>query len=123
MEISAGELQEKVESYCREGYRLVQICCLKEPQGDVPADHLEMHYTFDKDYELVDLKFNIAEGDEVSSITAVYPYAYLYENEIHDLFGVSIMGINIDFQGNLYKVNAAYPFNKYKGAPPVKKEQ
>jgi len=105
--ISIGnqELLTAVEGYCAQGYRLVQICCVKETEG------LVLHYTFDKDYDLIDLGISIAEGAPVPSITTIYPCAFLYENEIHDLFGVSIQDINVDFKGLLYKVKAPRPFN------------
>ena len=105
--ISIGnqELLRAVEGYCAQGYRLVQICCVKETEG------LVLHYTFDKDYDLIDLSIGITEGAQVPSITTIYPCAFLYENEIHDLFGVSIQGINVDFKGLLYKVTTPRPFN------------
>ncbi|MEN6474739.1 MAG: NADH-quinone oxidoreductase subunit C [Syntrophaceae bacterium] len=99
------ELLKAVEGYCAQGYRLVQICCVKETEG------LVLHYTFDKDYDLIDLSISIAEGAPVPSITTIYPCAFLYENEIHDLFGLTIQDINVDFKGLLYKVTVARPFN------------
>jgi len=111
IDIGSDEVLSRVQSYQQGGYRLVQMCCVREPAGNVPADHLELHYTFGRDYEMVDLKFSIPPGEAIESITQIYPCAFLYENEIHDLYGVSIQGINIDFQGNFYKVAAAHPFN------------
>ena len=103
--IENQELLKAVEGYCAQGYRLVQICCVKESEG------LVLHYTFDKDYELIDVSISIAEGAKVPSITTIYPCAFLYENEIHDLFGVTIQDINVDFKGLLYKVSVGRPFN------------
>ena len=44
------------------------------------------------------------------SITGVYEGAYLYENEIRELFGVKFKGINVDYNGHLYKKKAEAPF-------------
>jgi ech hydrogenase subunit D len=38
----------------------------------------------------------------------------LYENEIHDLFGVPVDGLTIDFKGNFYKTAVKYPFGSPK---------
>jgi len=103
--IENQELLKAVEGYCAQGYRLVQICCVKESEG------LALHYTFDKDYDLIDLSISIVEGAHVPSITTIYPCAVLYENEIHDLYGVTIQDISVDFKGLLYKIKAPRPFN------------
>jgi ech hydrogenase subunit D len=84
---------------------------VKEPAGKGPAEFLELHYSFDINYELTGYKIRISPDDEVPSITPVYPCAFLYENEMHDLFGVKVIGINIDFKGTLYKLATSRPFN------------
>ena len=66
-----------------EGYRLVQIGC-----STLPAAY-ELNYSFDKDYRFKNLRITAAPGEEVPSISVIYPNAFLYENEIHDLFGVA----------------------------------
>ena len=110
--IQKNALLSRVDSLTREGYRLVQICCVKEPQGDTPPEHLEMSYSFDIAYELITLRFNISPfKEELPSITGICPGAYLYENELHDLYGIPVKGINVDFKGNFYKVSAPSPFN------------
>lgn len=103
--IEAAGLIPAVEGYHTQGFRLVQICCVKE------ADRIGLHYTFDKDYDLVDLTCEIAPEAPVPSITALFPCAFLYENEIHDLFGIVFQGLNVDFKGLLYKVSTPRAFN------------
>ena len=44
----------------------------------------------------------VENGVAVPSITGVYPAAFVFENESHDLFGVSFEGISIDFGGEFY---------------------
>jgi len=102
--IELGELLKGVEKYGKDGYRLAIVTCLKTQEG------YELTYSFDKDYKLQSLRTTIKEGTEVPSISGIYWNAFIYENEIHDLFGISIKGINIDYKGNLYKTSIKYPF-------------
>ena len=44
------------------------------------------------------------------SISVIYPNAFLYENEIHDLFGMPITHISVDYRGTLYRTALAAPF-------------
>lgn len=54
---------------------------------------------------------NVPDGTPVPSITELYPAAFVFENETHDLFGIEIYGINLDFQGEFYKVSQKFPMN------------
>ncbi len=96
------------------GYRLVQICCT------TLADQYEMNYSFDRDYRFKNLRFGVKTGEEVPSISCIYWNAFLYENEIHDLFGIPISNMVIDYRGTLYSTRVPSPF----GLPekPVKRE-
>jgi ech hydrogenase subunit D len=88
-----------------EGYRLVQIGCSTLPGA------YEINYSFDKDYRFKNLRITVAPGEEVPSISVIYPNAFLYENEIHDLFGVVIKNITIDYHGTLYRTSIKTPFS------------
>ena len=88
-----------------EGYRLVQIGCSTLESG------YELNYSFDKDYRFKNLRITVAPGEEVPSISVIYPNAFLYENEIHDLFGVPIKNITIDYRGTLYQTAIKTPFS------------
>ena len=88
-----------------EGYRLVQIGCNTLP------DAYELNYSFDKDYRFTNLRVTVAPGEEVLSISMIYQNAFLYENEIHDLFGVTITNISIDYGGTLYRTAIKTPFS------------
>jgi len=46
---------------------------------------------------------------EVPSITDLYLEAFVCENEIHDLFGITFKGLAIDFLGNFYRVSTDVP--------------
>ena len=34
----------------------------------------------------------------------------MYENEIHDLYGLTVTGMNVDFGGHFYATKVPYPF-------------
>jgi len=104
-----GKLIGGVERFRNEGYRLVQIGCTKV------GDLYEINYCFDKDYHLEVLRITIGADTEVPSISGMYWNAFIYENEMHDLFGIQVRGMNIDFKGTLIRTAEKYPFSK----PPV----
>ncbi|OHD55745.1 MAG: hypothetical protein A2Y33_13980 [Spirochaetes bacterium GWF1_51_8] len=111
-EIALSEIFPASQKMKDDGYRLVQICCTSLAAGSVEhANALEMIYSFDKDLDLVNLKITIGANTEIGSISPIYPAAYLYENEVHDLFGVSIKDMTLDFKGNLYKTAIPCPMN------------
>jgi ech hydrogenase subunit D len=110
--IKKDELLERVATFAKEGYRLVQISCTR-------LDKLVVDYSFDKDYKFHNLRFELPlEGAELPSISDIYFASFTYENELHDLFGINVSGINIDFGGKFYRINEERPFNK-----PVTKSQ
>ena len=86
------------------GYRLVQICATRTEDG------YELTYSFAKGYRLKNLRFEIAEETEIMSVSNIFEPAFLYENEIHDLFGIKINLIKIDYNGTLYKTAKETPF-------------
>ena len=86
------------------GYHLMQQCATRVP------DAYELIYSFGKDLEVKQLKITLSEDDEISSITSIFPCAFIYENEMHDLFGVKIKMINIDYEGKLYRTAIETPF-------------
>jgi ech hydrogenase subunit D len=88
-----------------EGYRLVQVGCTTLKDG------YELTYSFDREYRLRNFRITVAPGEEVPSISVIYPGAFLYENEIHDLFGVAITHISLDYKGTLYRTAVGAPFS------------
>ncbi|AGB01238.1 NADH-quinone oxidoreductase subunit C [Methanoregula formicica] len=103
--IDVGRLIGSVEQFRNEGYRLAQIGCTK-----VGDNSFEINYSFDKDYVLQNLRITVTAETEVPSITGMYWGAFVYENEMHDLFGIQVKGINIDFKGTFIKTAIRYPF-------------
>ena len=91
-----------------EGWRVVQICAARLPEG------YELSYSFGKEYDMRTLRLTVAEGETVPSITQIYPGAFLQENEAAELFGVQIESMAQDYHGKLYRIAAETPF-KHKG--------
>jgi ech hydrogenase subunit D len=103
--ITIDELLARTTRFFQDGYRLVQIGCTKVD------GKFEINYSFDKDYRFENLRIELQEGGTLPSISAVYFGAFIYENEIHDLYGISVTGMNIDFKGTLYRTTVKYPFS------------
>src|ERR1035438_2398061 len=112
--IAAEALLETVGKLRKEGYRLVQIGATRLPE------HVELTYSFDLESRLANLRFQVlAEGATLPSISSIYWCAFLYENELHDLFNVQVDGMAVDFHGHLYETTVKFPFGSTK-APVVK---
>lgn len=117
--VKSEDLVAEVAKLAKENYRLVQIGCTK-------LDVFEINYTFDKDYKFLNLRVHIPmEGAALPSISGVYFCAFTYENEIHDLFGIQINGLALDYGGKFYRINTEAPFKNIgaKPAPTVPAEQ
>ena len=74
------------------------------------GDKMEVTYSFGKEYKMVGLRLVISPDTEIVSISDIYEPAFLYENEIHDLFGIPIKMITLDYHGNLYRIKQEAPF-------------
>ena len=53
----------------------------------------------------------IDQYQEIPSISSYYPAVFPFENEAHDLFGLAITDIQIDFKGFFYQVSTAEPMS------------
>ncbi len=109
----------KVETYRAGGYRLVQVTCtrISDPEA---GDRFEITYSFEKDLRFESVRITIDPDTEVPSISGMYWGAFVYENEMHDLFGVQVKGMNVDFHGNFIRTAVPYPFRTevFKGDGP-----
>lgn len=104
-EIEVRELLDAVTRIHHDEWRLIQICATK-----VEEDTYEILYTFGRAYDIRNLRLLVHGADRVSSITSIYEVAYLYENEIHDLYGIEIDMMNYDFNGKLFRTVIPTPF-------------
>lgn len=102
--ISIDELYARCAALKFGGWRLVQIGSTGTPSGT------EINYTFDKDYEFLNLRILYQAGQEVPSIQSVYSCSYVYENEMAELFGIKIPDMTVDFNGRFYKISVPTPF-------------
>ncbi|MCK9305986.1 MAG: NADH-quinone oxidoreductase subunit C [Methanoculleus sp.] len=103
--VALDDLTREVEGLQADGYRLVQIGCT-----DIGGAY-EVNYSFDRDYQYRNLRVTVGPETEVPSISSLYWGAFVYENEMHDLFGIPVTGINIDFKGTFIKTAEKYPFS------------
>lgn len=107
--IEVAQLIGCVERFRNKGYRLVQIGCTKA------GDLYEINYSFDKDYHFENIRISVLQDTEIPSISGMYWNSFIYENEMHDLFGIQVRGMNIDFKGTLIRTAVKFPFSY----PPV----
>lgn len=91
-----------------EGYRLIQICGTKKDNG------IELLYSFDRDHMASNLRMLVAEDESVESISGEFWPAFIYENEVHDLFGIQFKHLALDFGGKFFKVSEPTPWNPKK---------
>lgn len=70
------------------------------------------HIAQDGNYAIENL---VVEGidryQEIPSISSYYPAVFPFENEAHDLFGLAITDMQIDFKGFFYRVSTAEPMS------------
>ena len=70
------------------------------------------HIAQDSSYAIEDLVVEgIDQYQEIPSISSYYPAVFPFENEAHDLFGLAITDMQIDFKGFFYQVSTAEPMS------------
>lgn len=90
--IPAFSAQKKAD-----GWRFVQVLAATTDEG------IDFIYSFMKDGVLENTTVkNLTKDDVIPSITDNFLAAFVFENEAHDLFGLNIKGIAIDFGGRFY---------------------
>ena len=107
--IEPSQLITKVGDMKAKGCRMAQICGIVRADGDY-----ELIYSFDLDHQLYNLKVIISPEDELESITSFYLAAFVYENEIQDLFGVKFNHSALDYGGRFFKVVEPTPWKPKK---------
>ncbi|MDD2189606.1 MAG: NADH-quinone oxidoreductase subunit C [Eubacteriales bacterium] len=103
--IEPAQLIEKVQDLKADGYRLGQIHCTKISEG------FELTYSLDKDHILTNLRLIIPEEKEIMSVTGIYWPAFIFENEMQDLFGVKFKHMALNYGGRFFKVSQQTPWN------------
>ena len=88
----------------REGWRFVQLLAVVTDGG------FDLVYSFMKDGVLENYTIqDVTKDTVVPSITDQFLAAFVFENEVHDLFGINVKGIAIDFGGTFYQLSQKEP--------------
>lgn len=109
--MDAEALLSQVGRLKAEGFRLLMINAtpLPSPQADGAA--VELTWSFAKGARLEHLRERVPAGAQVPSVGRHYASAFLYENELGELFGVEVTGLEVDFKGGLYQTSTKVPFS------------
>lgn len=106
---SVETLPARVLMLRHEGWRLAHISATTLPQC------IEISYGFDREGEYQTLRLTLqGPAPRLPSISRIYWAAFVYENELHDLFQIEVEGMVVDFQGRFIKTATPFPF----GQPP-----
>jgi Ni,Fe-hydrogenase III component G len=116
-EINRDNLLNEIAAMVPQGYRFVTMTCTD------CGDFFDIIYSFDKDYQLHNLRLKLQKGQKLPSISDIIFAAVIIENEIKDLFGLQVKGLALDYEGKLVLADGGpvAPFRKPDEikAPPV----
>lgn len=102
--MDAQAIHEDAQTRKDAGWRYVQMLAVNND------DSADVIYSYMRDGLLENLVVEALPRDaHLPSITDVYLEAFVCENEIHDLFGITFDGLAIDFLGNFYRVSTEVP--------------
>lgn len=118
--VGIDELLSHVQALKGVGARFVQM----HAERNVDDGTYRLVYTFinvhaaqeqiarDRNYAIENLVVEgIDQYQEIPSISSYYPAVFPFENEAHDLFGLAITDMQIDFKGFFYQVSTAEPMS------------
>ena len=118
--VGIDELLPHVQALKGAGARFVQM----HAERNVDDGTYRLLYTFinvraaqehiaqDGSYAIENLVVEgIDQYQEIPSISSYYPAVFPFENEAHDLFGLAITDIQLDFKGFFYQVSTAEPMS------------
>lgn len=91
-EINVGNVLEKVASLLPRGYRFVTMTAVDS------TTHFDIYYHFDLEFKLVTYRLELGKEETLLSISKIWFAALIVENEIQDLFGITVTGMEIDYQ-------------------------
>jgi ech hydrogenase subunit D len=111
--IEVAALVDRVKQFRKDGYRLVQISATRLPE------QVQVTYSFEREERLTNLRLHLpATEAKLPSVSGDYWCAFLYENELHDLFNINVEGIAVDFHGKFYNTAVKFPFATTESAAP-----
>ncbi len=117
--IQTADLLVLAEKKRDDGYRFVQMLCVNTEEG-VDALYAFMKGDRLENYTICGID---TSTETVPSVTGFYLAAFPFENEAHDLFGLNITDIAIDFAGNFYKVAMDKPMTVISPAQKAAREK
>jgi NADPH-dependent glutamate synthase beta subunit-like oxidoreductase len=96
-----SEMFNRLNELKAQGARLITITALDHDK------EIEYIYNFARDLDVVNLRVKTPRKESMPSISSLYPSAFLFENELQDLFKIQVSGISVDFGGKLLTIEGA----------------
>jgi len=105
-------LLARVGEYHKNGWRLALINATTVPAPDESTPGtFELSWAFAKDTDFETIRETVTLADEIPSVSEFFGAAFLYENEMRELFGLNVTGLGLDLGGQLYKTSIKIPFS------------
>jgi hypothetical protein len=104
IDFTLDDITRVKEEKLADGWRAVQVLCTNCDDG------IEILYSYTKGNVMENyIVHGVTKEDTVPSITDAFIGMFPFENEAHDLFGVNVEGIAIDFGGKFYDLAQPEP--------------
>ena len=121
-DISIDDILSVAEREHEAHSRFVQVLCINGEEGtDLVYSYQK---TADQGYTVHNYRVHgVKPETHIPSVTKFYLVAFPFENEAHDLFGVQVDDIAIDFKGGFYKVAMDKPMTVISPAQKAAREK
>ena len=121
-DISIDDILSVAEREHEAHSRFVQVLCINGEDG------IDLVYSYqktaDQGYAVHNYRVHGVKPEaHIPSVTKFYLVAFPFENEAHDLFGVQVDDIAIDFKGGFYKVAMDKPMTVISPAQKAAREK
>ena len=121
-DISIDDILSVAEREHEAHSRFVQVLCINGEEG------IDLVYSYQKTanqgYAVHNYRVHgVKPETRIPSVTKFYLVAFPFENEAHDLFGVQVDDIAIDFKGGFYKVAMDKPMTVISPAQKAAREK
>lgn len=121
-DISIDDILSVAEREHEAHSRFVQVLCINGEEG------IDLVYSYqktaDQGYAVHNYRAHgVKPETHIPSVTKFYLVAFPFENEAHDLFGVQVDDIAIDFKGGFYKVAMDKPMTVISPAQKAAREK
>ena len=121
-DISIDDILSVAEREHEAHSRFMQVLCINGEEG------IDLVYSYqktaDQGYAVHNYRVHgVKPETHIPSVTKFYLVAFPFENEAHDLFGVQVDDIAIDFKGGFYKVAMDKPMTVISPAQKAAREK